>query len=52
MKRVEKRPNMTRKMKNLSGKIILDFLAITLMSAAYLVGKLLSLFFANRDGMI
>jgi len=43
---------MTRKMKNLSGKIVLDFLAITVMSAAYLAGKVLSFFFTNRDGMI
>jgi len=43
---------MTRKVKNLSAKIILDFLALFAMSAAYLVGKVLSVLFSNRDGMI
>ena len=43
---------MSRKMKNLSAKILLDFLALFAMSAAYLVGKAFSGRPKGRDGMI
>ena len=43
---------MSRKMKNLSGRIILDFVAFFAMSLAYVVGRTLSGRSKHRDGMI
>jgi hypothetical protein len=43
---------MSRKMKNFSAKIILDFVAFLAMSAAYLVGRAVSGSSKDRDRMI
>gem|GEM_PF-2880398 len=43
---------MSRKIKNLSGKVILDFLAFFVMSGVYIAGKTLASFKKDKDGMI
>jgi|HubBroStandDraft_3_1064219.scaffolds.fasta_scaffold472515_1 hypothetical protein len=43
---------MRRKMKNLSGKMILDFLAFFVMSGVYVAGKALTPFKKDKDRMI
>lgn len=43
---------MSRKMKNLSAKILLDFLAFFAMSTVYLVGRALAALFSRRGGML
>ncbi|HTC21703.1 MAG TPA: hypothetical protein VK859_12690 [bacterium] len=43
---------MSRKMKNLSGKMILDLLAFFVMSGLYVAGKTLAPFNKDKDRMI
>lgn len=43
---------MSRRMKNLSGKIVLDFLAFFVMSGVYVAGRALASFNKNKDRMI
>lgn len=43
---------MTQKMKRLSAKIILDFLALFAISCGYLIGRAYAKVRKDRDGMI
>jgi hypothetical protein len=43
---------MSRKIKNLSGKVVLDFLAFFIMSGVYMAGKALAPFSKDKDRMI
>jgi hypothetical protein len=43
---------MSRKIKNFSGKIILDFLAFFIMSGVYVAGRALAHIKKDKDGMI
>ena len=43
---------MNRKIKNLSGKMILDFLAFFVMSGVYVAGRALVPFTKDKDRMI
>ena len=43
---------MTRKMKNFSARIFLDFVAFLAISGGYLIGRAMAKVRKNRDGMI